>query len=149
MTQKNNDKDNINKEQLFILKKYLILKGFSNLEELINWIKRVKQYKNFVDKIKNIYSLYNNNTNVDNDGCYNDIIFWINQNNNKNKEYEIYCKEIMKINNLKDVKEFKIFMNQILNKNKKNIQFLQGMKKIFQNNFIPKIVNGKNYNDNY
>ena len=148
-TQKNNDKDNINKEQLFILKKYLNLKGFSNLEELINWIKRVKQYKNFVDKIKNIYCLYNNNKNFDNNGYYNDIIFWINQNNNINKEYEIYCKEIMKINNLKDIKEFKIFMNQILNKNKKNIQFLQGMKKIFQNNFIPKIVNGKNYNDNY
>lgn len=40
-------------------------------------------------------------------------------------------------------------MNKILNKNKKKIQFLQGMKKICQDNFVPKVINGNNTNDIY
>ena len=53
----------------------------------------------------------------------------------------------MRRNNLDNIKEFKDFMDQILNKNRQNTEFLKDMKKIFLNNFIPKTVNENNFND--
>ena len=146
-----NQKDKNLKEIELFIQNFLQLKGFSCLEELINWIIKVKQYKNFITKIKNIYLSSNYNNNIDKNVYYNDILSWINQNNininNNNKMYGDYCKEIMKNNNLTNIEEFKEFTNQILNKNKQNSEFLKEMKEIFLHNFVPKTINGKNYKE--
>ena len=139
---------NDNKINEKYIKDILKLKGFNYLEELINWIKQIKKYQNFVFKIKELYFPpdYNNCDNK----FYNDILSWIKQNIDINKEikkYENFCKDIMRSNNLDNIKEFKDFMNQILNKNRQNTEFLKDMKKIFLNNFIPKTVNENNFND--
>jgi hypothetical protein len=146
-----NQKDKNLKEIELFIQNFLQLKGFSCLEELINWIIKVKQYKNFITKIKNIYLSSNYNNNIDKNVYYNDILSWINQNNininNNKKMYGDYCKEIMKNNNLTNIEEFKEFTNQILNKNKQNSEFLKEMKEIFLHNFVPKTINGKNYKE--
>ena len=146
-----NQKDKNLKEIELFIQNFLQLKGFSCLEELINWIIKVKQYKNFITKIKNIYLSSNYNNNIDKNVYYNDILSWINQNNininNNKKMYGDYCKEIMKNNNLTNIEEFKEFTNQILNKNKQNSEFLKEMKEIFLHNFVSKTINGKNYKE--
>ena len=38
-------------------------------------------------------------------------------------------------------------MNQVLNKNKKNKEFLKDIKNICQDNFVPKAINANNTND--
>ena len=131
------------------IKDILKTKRFNYLDELINWIKQIKKYNHFINKIKKLYFSSTHNNNYDNK-IYNDILSWINQNmkkNNENKIYKIYCKEIMKKNNLNNIKEFKNFMSQILEENKQNTEFLKDMKKIFRDNFIPKPINGNNFND--
>ena len=146
-----NQKDNNFKKNELFIQKFFQLKGFSCFEELINWIIKVKQYKNFIIKIKNLYLSSNYNNNINKNAFYDDILSWINQNNiniNNNKNiYRDYCKEIMKNNNLTKIEEFKGFMNQILNKNKQNSEFLKGMKEIFLHNFVPKAINGNNYKE--
>ena len=123
---------NLKENELFI-QNFLLLKGFSCLEELINWIIKVKQDKNFIIKIKNMYLSSNYCNAINQNVFYDDILSWINQNNNNiNKNmYGDYCKEIMKNNNLSNINEFKDFMNQNFNKNIQNSEFLKGMKEIF------------------
>ena len=64
---------------------------------MINWIRFVKHYQNFVNKIKDLYYKYNKNNNHKN--IYKS---WINETIDKNqriKKYENYCKNIININN--------------------------------------------------
>ena len=139
----------LNKNSL-IIKNLLKYKEKKNLDDLINWIKYVKQYKNFVKTLKQLYNKYNKNKNNENN--YDIILSWIKKTIDKKKEikiYESYCKNIININKLNNIEEFKFFMNQILNKNKKNKEFLKDMKKICQDNFVPKAINANNTNDIY
>ena len=93
-----NQKDKNLKENELFIQNFLQLKGFSCLEGLINWIIKVKQYKNFIIKIKNIYLSSNYNNNIDKNVYYKDILSWINQNNininNNKKIYVDYCKKL-------------------------------------------------------
>ena len=68
------------------------------------------------DNIKNIYSRKNK--------CYTDDSFI------KNDEYKNLCEGIMKDYNLKNIKELKTFIKHLLNKQNKNDNFLEGIKKI-------------------
>ena len=146
----------LNKNSL-IIKNLLKYKEKKNLDDLMNWIRYVKQYQTFVSTLMNVYNNcnYNYNNNNNNKNFYNNILSWIKETIEKKQRiniYENYCKNIINTNNLKNIEEFKFFMNKILNKNKQNKQFLQGMKKIFQDNFDPKIINvisEKNANDIY
>ena len=143
-------KNYLNKNKL-IIKQILKLKEKNDLDELINWIKKVKEYHNFVNTIKNLYNIYNIN-NYNNNNIYDILLSWINETIKKNqniKIYESYCKNIINNNKLNNIDEFKFFMNQVLNKNKKNTKFLKGMKKICQDNFVPKVIKGNNINDIY
>ena len=139
----------LNKNSL-IIKNLLKYKEKKNLDDLINWIKYVKQYKNFVNTLKQLYNKYNKNKN--NQNSYDIILSWINKTIDKKKEikiYESYCKNIINLNKLNNIEEFKFFMNQVLNKNKKNKEFLKDMKKICQDNFVPKAINANNTNEIY
>ena len=142
---KNSEKQTINEEHKknnIVIQNLLKLKGLNNIEQLISWIKNIKQCKDFVNKIEQIFLIYN-----EKNQNYNNILFWIqkiNNNEQNRKIYENYCKEIMKKNNLKDIKEFKSFMNQNLNINKKNTYILKEMEKLFKY----KQMNENDYNDN-
>ena len=142
---KNSEKQTINEEHKknnIVIQNLLKLKGLNNIEQLISWIKNIKQCKDFVNKIEQIFLIYN-----EKNQNYNNILFWIqkiNNNEQNRKIYENYCKEIMKKNNLKDIKEFKSFMNQNLNINKKNTYILKEMEKLFKY----KQINENDYNDN-
>lgn len=74
---------------------------------MINWIRFVKHYQNFVNKIKDLYYKYNKikdlyykyNKNNNHKNIYKS---WINETIDKNqriKKYENYCKNIININN--------------------------------------------------
>ena len=103
-----------------LINNLLKLKGFNNIDQLISWIKNIKQYKDFIDDLQKVFLIYNENNYKYNN--YSNIISWIEEIINKPNRniYEQYFQEIMKKNDLKDISEFKNFMNKNLNINKKN-----------------------------
>ena len=110
-----------------------LIKNNESLITLWNWIKININNENYEKKkilndeslektllennnIKNIYSRKNN--------CYTDDSFI------KNDEYKNLCEGIMKDYHLKNIKELKTFIKHLLNKQNKNDNFLEGIKKI-------------------
>ena len=56
------------------------------------------------------------------------------KNNKENEEYEKFCKELMEYNNINNFNELKIFIDNILGENKKNNNFIGGVKKLLSSN---------------
>ena len=87
-------------------------------------------------KIINIYNKNNKlklNFNFNNIDSLEPLFNWIKINTdskNENEEYKNLCLKIMKKYNLKNIEQFKIFIEKMLNKINNNENFLEGIKKI-------------------
>ena len=106
----------------------------SNPKNCVTKIKALLTYEDFINHIKNLYYKYNDyNNNIK----LKDIFFWlynninINKNNNKNL-YEDFCEKIMKKHNISDFENFKIFFNDMIENNKKNVNFMNEMKELLE-----------------
>ena len=103
-------------------------------EQCVDKVKQISEQKDFLDKMIKIYNKYNR----DNIKGYNykNILLWINylinskQKNIKDDKYEIFCKKLMKENNIKDFKIFQSFTRNIINEKKNANDFLEDIKKI-------------------
>ena len=111
-----------------------------NIDNILNEYK-VFLYNNkikdeFIAKIINIYNKNNKlklDYNFNNIESLEPILYWIENRTdfkNENEEYKNLCLEIMKKYNLKDIEQFKIFIEKMLNKINNNEYFLEGIKKI-------------------
>ena len=118
---------------------YYKLLNVKNHDEYIHKINKLLSYEDFIHKIKKLYFKFNDqNKNFK----LKDILFWISfniNNDNKKNKYEEYCHEIMKHFNIPNYDKFKIFINNLINKNKNNDYFVNGMKELFNsfNEFQP------------
>ena len=124
------EKENINNNIFKLL-------NVKNSKECINKINKLLNYENFIHKLKKIYFNFNGNNN---DFKLRDILFWIsfnlnNEINKKNKinQYEEFCIEIMNKFNISNFGHFKKFFINLINKDKNNNYFVDGMKKLFNN----------------
>jgi len=111
-----------------------------NIDNILNEYK-VFLYNNkikdeFIFKIINIYNKNNKlklDYNFNNIESLEPILNWIKNRTeykNENEEYKNLCLEIMKKYNLKNIEQFKIFIEKMLNKINNNEYFLEGIKKI-------------------
>ena len=88
----------------------------------------------FTNKIISLFLKFNKNNEQIN---LKNVLNWISfaaKNNKDNEEYENFCKELMEINNINNFEELKIFIDSVLNKNKKNNDFIDGVKKLLSSN---------------
>ena len=129
---------------------YYKLLNVKNHDEYIHKINKLLSYEDFIHKIKKLYFKFNDqNKNFK----LKDILFWISfniNNDNKKNKYEEYCHEIMKHFNIPNYDKFKIFINNLISKNKNNDYFVNGMKELFNsfNEFQPNKTIYKNRSKN-
>ena len=125
----------------------------NNYEECLNKINEISEQKKFVNKILKIYNKYNQEVEKG-DTDYENILLWINyliyskQRNKNDDKYEIFCKQLMKENNINNFSFFQNFTRNIINEKKNENNFLEDIKKILSvedcfikennNNFIKK-----------
>ena len=128
-------KNNENVEILEInnLLKSLKLKNINDLKQ------KLKEYHTtdiFTNKVISLFYKYNTDVSKD-EIDLNDVLNWISslvKIKRENEEYKLYCKNLMEENNIKNFKEFKSFIDKILNKNIQNNNFIGGVKKILSTN---------------
>ena len=114
----------------------LNLLEIDNINDIESKIQELIDIENFTNKIISLYEQFNQTSNK-NKTNLKDILNWISfsaKNNNENIEYENYCKELMTINNINSFDKLKIFIDNVLNKNKKNNNFIGGVKKLLSSN---------------
>ena len=134
-SQKNENEDN--NSEINELMKILKLKNTNDLKKKL---KELYTAKNFTKKV---ISLFNKNSKNKNKEKINldEILYWISSNLNYKKEedkYKNYCNQLMKYNHINNFEEFKLFIDQILNKNIQNNNFLGGVKRILSTNIDDK-----------
>ena len=123
-----------------------------NYEQCIRKIKHISEQNEFLDKIINIYNQFNEDK-IEGDN-YENILLWINyliysKQKNKNDKYEIFCKKLMKENNITNFKIFQSFTRNLINEKKSANLFLEDIKKILSvENCIIKEKNKSKNNDN-
>ena len=135
----NIDINNNNNEEDQKINELLQLLEVDNINETKDKIQELIEMEDFTNKVISLFIQFNgkNNNQEENDIDLNDILFWISyavKYNKENEEYEKYCKELMKVNNINNFEELKSFINNILNRNKKNNNFIGGVKKILSSN---------------
>ena len=134
----NENEENIEVNQLL---KMLTLNNINDLKETL---KELYNMKVFTNKVISLF--YKKNKNIrKNEIDLNDILRWISslsKNKKENDEYKLYCKKLMKENNINDFNELKSFIDKILNKNIQNNNFIGGVKKILSSN----IENNSDFN---
>ena len=107
-----------------------------NINELKQKLKEYHTTDIFTNKVISLFYKYNTNISK-NEIDLNDVLNWISslaKIKRENEEYKLYCKNLMKENNIKNFKEFKSFIDKILNKNIQNSNFIGGVKKILSTN---------------
>ena len=107
-----------------------------NINELKQKLKEYHTTDIFTNKVISLFYKYNTNISK-NEIDLNDVLNWISslaKIKRENEEYKLYCKNLMKENNIKNFKEFKSFIDKILNKNIQNNNFIGGVKKILSTN---------------
>ena len=123
-----------------------------NYEQCIRKIKHISEQNEFLDKIINIYNQFNEDK-IEGDN-YENILLWINyliysKQKNQNDKYEIFCKKLMKENNITNFKIFQSFTRNLINEKKSANLFLEDIKKILSvENCIIKEKNKSKNNDN-
>ena len=107
-----------------------------NINDLKQKLKEYRTTDIFTNKVISLF--YKFNTNISKDEIdLNDVLNWISnlaKIKRENEEYKLYCKNLMKENNISNFKEFKSFIDKILNKNIQNNNFIGGVKKILSTN---------------
>ena len=98
--------------------------------DCIDKINKLLNYEHFIHKLKKLYYNYNGNNK---DFELKDILFWISFNLNNENQYEEFCMEIMEKFNISDFEHFKKFFKTLINKDKNNKYFVNGMKQLFNN----------------
>ena len=114
---KNNDVDVNNSDSK--IKEFMDMLGTNDYNETKEKIQKLILVENFVKNLAKIYKKENNNKKNIN---LNEILYWvsyISQYNDNNKEYKTFCKKIMEEYNINDFAEFKNFIFNILENNKK------------------------------
>ena len=116
--------------------KLLYLLQINNINDIKERIKELNRAEIFTNKIISLFYKYNKNISddiINLDDILNYITLSIKY-KNENLEYELYCKNLMKRNNIHSFKEFKSFIDNILNKNIQNNNFIGGVKRILSTN---------------
>ena len=111
-------------------------------------LKQLKRRNEFYNKIKSIYyqnDISNNNSTISSTkNVCEKILSWVKNINSEIKEienYENFCKNIMRSNDIKNFNQFKIFINEVLSNMEKNEKLIEGMKQICQNESVPETIN--------
>ena len=121
-----------------------------NYKDCLYKIHKLLSYEDFIHNIKNIYYQFNDNNNNFN---LKDILYWLSfhlNKDNKENKYEAFCKEVMGRYNISNFDNFKKFFNKLVDKDRNNKHFVNGMKELFNsfNEFQPNQTLYKNKNRN-
>ena len=122
--------------ELMEINNFLKSLGLKNIKDLKKKLKEYHTTDIFTNKVISLFYKYNTNISKD-EIDLNDVLNWISslaKIKRENEEYKLYCKNLMKENNIKNFKEFKFFIDKILNKNIQNNNFIGGVKKILSSN---------------
>ena len=130
------------------LAQILKLMNVKNIDDAILKLKQLKRRNEFYNKIKNIFyqnDISNNNSTISSTkNVCEKILSWVKNINSEIKEienYENFCKNIMRSNDIKNFNQFKIFINEVLSNMEKNEKLIEGMKQICQNESVPETIN--------
>ena len=110
--------------------------GTNDYNETKEKLQKLILVENFAKNLAKIYKKENNNKKNIN---LNEILYWvsyISQYHGNNKEYEKFCRKIMEDYNINDFNEFKNFICNILENNKKNQCLIGDAKKMTKINFL-------------
>ena len=112
------------------IKEFMDMLGTNDYNDTKEKIQKLILVENFAKNLAKLYKKENNNKKNIN---LNEILYWvsyISQYYNNNKEYEIFCKKVMEEYNISDFNEFKNFICNIMENNKKNQCLIGDVKKI-------------------
>lgn len=124
---KTNEYNNNNDNKI---KEFMDMLGTNDYNETKEKLQKLILVENFAKNLAKIYKKENNNKKNIN---LNEILYWvsyISQYHGNNKEYEKFCRKIMEDYNINDFNEFKNFICNILENNKKNQCLIGDAKKI-------------------
>ena len=123
-------------EEKIEINKLLFLLKINNINDIKERIKELNNAEIFSNKIISLFYKYNQ-IKRNEDINLEEILNWYSssfKNKKENEEYESYCKKLMKRNNIRSFKELKSFIDNIVNKNIQNNNFIGGVKKILSTN---------------
>ena len=110
-----------------------------NYKECLYKINKLLNYEEFIHNIKHIYLEFNDHNN---NFKLKDILYWLSfhlNKDNKENKYEAFCKDIMRKFNISNFDNLKKYFNKLVDKERNNKQFVNGMKELFNsfNEFQP------------
>ena len=130
-----NSKKYENEETIEINDLLKVLK-LNNVNDLKEKLRELNNIKKFSKKVVSLYYKFNNISSKD-DINLDDILYWISSLSkikNEKDEYKQYCMKLMRDNHINNFNELKSFIDNILNKNIQNNNFIGGVKKILSTN---------------
>ena len=130
-----NSKKYQNEETIEINDLLKVLK-LNNVNDLKEKLRELNNIKKFSKKVVSLYYKFNNISSKD-DINLDDILYWISSLSkikNEKDEYKQYCMKLMRDNHINNFNELKSFIDNILNKNIQNNNFIGGVKKILSTN---------------